>query len=252
MGLDADALSRVTSGAFLGNLEQSNQRLEALARIIAESGLKPLFLKLHRLMLTHQKESFEAKIGGKWEKVDPAEWRERDDMTVTVGLGTGNKQAQMIALEKVQEVQAALIQGGKEGILIDDQKIYNSSAKLIEITGLHNPEKYFLDPSKQPPPQPKQPEVDPLVAVQEKLVEVEKMKVQLKAQTDMAAQQSKNAELQMKLAEKQQELNLKERALDIKEHEVMINSELKQAEIDQKNSADINKAQAALRSETDG
>lgn len=224
MGLDADTLSRVTKGAFLGALEQANQRLELLARIIAEMGVRPLFLKIHQLLLTHQTEKRMAKLSGQWIEVNPAEWRERNDMTVLVGLGTGNKQAQMMALDKVTQLQATMAQMGLR--VVDEQKAYNSASKLVEIAGLYNPERYFNDPSKMPPPQPEPPGPDAQMAqIQMEMVKVEQQKAQLKAQSDAMALQQKMMEtekkyqqqidkLQSDLLVKTEELRLKEKEID--------------------------------------
>jgi hypothetical protein len=249
MGLDTDALSRVAKGAYLGSLEQANQRLEALARIIAECGIKPLFLKMHKLMLTHQKNKFQAKINGEWREVDPQEWKNRKNMTCTVGLGTGNKQAQMMALEKVQETQASFVQMGL-GDLVTPQNLFNTSEKLIEIAGLHNAERYFMNPSKQPPKQPQPPPPDANM----ELVKVEAEKAKNKYQTDMAQMQLDNQKAQMKMQgeiqklqiqmQKQQiDAQLKSRDLDIKEGKVLLDSELEQTKLDQENLRELQSAQ---------
>lgn len=248
-GLDTDTLSRVTKGAFLGSLEQANQRLEALARIIAETGVKPLFLKIHQLVLTHQTDAFQAKISGAWQNIDPTEWRERNDMTVTVGLGTGNKQAQMMVLDKVKEMQGALLSNGKAN-LVTDQNLFETAAKMIEIGGLYNAEKYFSNPALQPPQQEAPPPPDPNM----ELVKVEQQKVQLTHQRDMMKMQSDHQKevqkLQMEIAKLEQaklkgtqDFVLKQRAQDTKDWEILLNSENQQSMIDQKNIAELNRRQ---------
>jgi len=101
MGLDADTLSRVGNGAFYASLDQANQRLELLARIIAEFSFKPMFLKIHRTVKTHQEDVKEVKLSGEWVTPKPTAWPDRKDMKGVVGLGTGNKQAQAMGLEKI-------------------------------------------------------------------------------------------------------------------------------------------------------
>lgn len=258
MGLDADALARVTNDAFDGNQDQSNQRIEALARVLSESGIKPLMLKLHKLLMTHQTEGYQMKIAGQWQGVNPTEWRERDDLTVTVGLGTGNRPAQMRAVNRVMEVQGAMLQSGKAH-LVSDQNLYNASAKLIEVSGLHGAEKYFTDPAQNPQP-PQQPQEDPMVAVQREMVQVESQKVQLKAQTDMATLKQKSAEseqkmqgeivkLQAQLRKQNQDTQIRNRDLDIKEGSILLNSELEQTRLDMDNMRDLEATQNAFRQE---
>lgn len=258
MGLDADSLSRVTKGAFLGSLEQANQRLELLARILAEYSVKPLFLKIHKLLLTHQTATVDAKIAGEWITVNPSEWREREDMNVLVGLGTGNRQAQGSALEKILELQAAMVQNGGMGTMVTPENIFNSASRLVEVAGLHSPEKYFTDPAKaQQQQMPQQPgEGDALAAAQMELAKVEREKAQMehqakvqKLQLDMQTAQAKHqrelADMNAKLQAKTRELQLKGRDLTRKEHEMLIKADIEQARIMQKDLSEIDARQAA-------
>jgi hypothetical protein len=251
MGLDADTLSRVTKGAFLGSLEQANQRLEMLARIIAETGVKPLLLKIHKLLLTHQTEVAQAKIAGQWVQVNPQEWKERKDMAVLVGLGTGNKQAQASAIEMVIAHQKELKASGS--MLVDDQRMFNAASRLIEVAGLYNPEKYFADPSKEPPQQPKPPSPDEqMVQINTRMVEVQKMAEELKHQREMLAIQEKsladNRKLQAKVAEL--EAKLKKDGMDdeFRKQELLIRSEVDLAKSFPSELGDANRQQDEARS----
>lgn len=242
MGLDADALSRVTKGAFLGALEQSNQRLELLTRIFAEFSLKPLFLRIHKLLLTHQKDRIPFKTNGTWIEVSPSEWKERTNMSILVGLGTGNKQAQAAALDKIIQLQAAIVGNGGMGVLVQPQNIFNSASRLVEAVGLPTPEAYFTDPSKQPQQPQSAPPPDPLAEVQLELVKVEREKALLKAQTDNAALQHKMHEaerkyqteigrLQALLSKQAADATLAERRLDLDAGKAILSAEVELTKI---------------------
>lgn len=264
MGLDADALSRVTKGAFLGSLEQANQRLELLARILAEFSIKPLFLKIHRLLLTHQTFAKSLKVAGEWLTVNPSEWRERKDMSILVGLGTGNKQAQAEAINRILEVQHAVLQAGMP--LVSPQEVFNSAAHLVKLAGLPNAEKYFKDPTKMKPEElnpPKPPgEEEALAAAQMELAKVEREKAQLKNQTDMLSiqqkaqaeqqrLQAKIADLEAAIMQREQDMGLKIREMARKELEVLLKSELEQTKILSSNMKDLQQQQEAARSQFD-
>jgi hypothetical protein len=259
MGLDADTLQRVTNDAFLGSLEQANQRLELLARIIAEFGMKPLLLKMHRLLLENQKERRAAKIKGEWVFVSPAEWRERDDMTVNVGLGTGNKQGQALALDKILELQGAMVAQGGMDRLVTEQNIFNTASRLVEIAGLHNPEKYFLDPSKNPqqqqqPQGPNSEDLDKqIIALQAQANKTKAEGIIQKLQLDnkelMLKHQREVTELQAKLIEKDKELDIKKQDSDTKAIKVVVDSVLKERELQIENDAQLNSAVNALMPE---
>lgn len=254
MGLDADQLSRVADGAFQSTLEQANQRIEGLARIMAESGIKPLCLKIHHLLRNHQDNDYQMKQGGQWIKVSPSSWRERTDMTITVGLGTGNKRAQLMGINQVIQAQDQMMAAGSR--LVTEQNQFESRAKLVEVVGLHNAEKYFTDPSTLPPPQPPPP--DPMVEVQKQLVQVERQKAQLKAQTDAAETQRKAAadrqklqekilDLEAKLRDSEREYYLKERSQSLDEWKLALDTELEQTKLTLDNMPDLEQTQGAYR-----
>lgn len=244
MGLDADALSRVGNGAFYAALDQANQRLELLARIIAEYSFKAIFLKTHQTLRANQTDLIEFKAAGKWIASDPSVWKDRKKMKVMVGLGTGNKQAQAMGLDKIMEAQEKLASNPATAQMVGPQEIYNSVSKLVSLVeGMPSPEKYFKDPANAGPAPPKQPGgEEALAAAQMKLAEVEEKKadlrhqeemakLELKGQTDAAEYERKIAELQGDLLDKAEKLEQGARALDIKEFEVETSAEIDSAKV---------------------
>lgn len=264
MGLDADELSRVAKGAYFSALEQSNQRLELLARIIGEFSLKPMFKKIHHLLLTNQKGRKEAKLSGEWVEVSPSEWKARTRMKVLVGTGTGNKQVMGAALDKIMGVQAKLKQAGS--LMVSDANMFNSAAKMVELAGYPNVEAFFTNPKKITPEQKQQAAMqkgkDPLAEAQMELAKVEREKAQLRNQEEkgklmhkMQETAKKNdleiAKLRTSLAEKDRILSQRDRDLDIKEHGMLIDSEIDSAKIMQ-DEDQIDRAQQDARRDFGG
>lgn len=246
MGLDADALSRVANGAFYASLEQGNQRLELLARVIAEFSIKPMFLKMHRIILTHYTSPREVELSGSWKTINPGDWKPRRNIKMLVGLGTGNKQTQAVALDKIMDVQARLKTAGSP--MVTDQNIYASCAKLVSLAeGMSDPETYFTDPEKAKqamkgqPPKPPAPE-QIMAQAQMELVKVEKAKADLrhqeemskvmqKAQDDQRKAATKMAEMQGRLQEMGRKLEQGDRKLDIEEFKATTTAEIESAKI---------------------
>lgn len=186
-GMDADVLAQSTKGAFMGALEQANQRIEMLARTFAETGVKGIFKKLHELVIKHQDQKKVMKIRNKWIEVDPTEWKHRSNMSVVVGVGTGNKDQLLSRLFAiVAEQKEMLVQGVP---VVSPQNLYNTYAKIVEAGDLKNAALYFTDPATIPP-KPPQPQVNPLA-------EVEQIKGQFKLQSDQMQAQLKMALVQM-------------------------------------------------------
>jgi hypothetical protein len=109
-GVDADVLAQSTKGAYVDAKSASNQRIEAIARIFAETGLASLYNSIHRLLTRHQDWEDHFKLKGEWITVNPADWEERTDMTVSVGLGNSSREEvrtnlQMMAMAQEKAAQ---------------------------------------------------------------------------------------------------------------------------------------------------
>jgi hypothetical protein len=148
--------------------------------------------------------------------VNPRDWKERDDLTVNVGLGTGGKQQDLAHLNMIAGLQKACIEGGKPH-LVGDDKLFNTAKDITHKLGYKDATRYFNDPTEKDaqgqlvnPPTPPQP--DPKLQEIQMKAEIEK----LQAQADMATNQQK-AQLEAELAQKRFEL---ERELKLSEHQM--------------------------------
>jgi len=190
LSLDPSVLEKSTMGAFVGALDQASQRLELLARLVAETGLKPAMLKIHAVMREHFDEPQQVELSpGQFVTVDPRTWKKRSSMNVNVGLGFNNKQMMLMLLEKLMMMQREAMAIG----LADEKKIYESLKKFIEQANLGHAGTYFNDPNapgfqKPPPPQ------DPAMILAQAQSEA------LKREADR-----KDAETKATIAEKEEE-----------------------------------------------
>ena len=89
-GLDANTLNKTASGI---NMIQNAaaQRIELIARIYAETGVKRAFRRILQLVCQHQQKARMIRLRNTWVEMDPRGWRDSMDMTVSVGLGNGNR-----------------------------------------------------------------------------------------------------------------------------------------------------------------
>lgn len=187
-GLDADTLNPTATGIDK-IMNAAMSRVEMIARIFAETGVRKAFLKIHRLLRSHVQSGQELsmKLSGAWVQVNPREWRERTDMTASVGLGTGDKQQmlqQLMVLAGLQEKIVAL-QGGASGPLVTLPNIYEVCTQIVENAGLKSPELYFSDPidrnTGQPVPMPPPPP-DPTAQAAQAAMMIETQKLQQQQQ----------------------------------------------------------------------
>lgn len=179
-GADADVLAQSTKGAFLEAKGAANQRLESFARIFAETGLTDLYSSLHRLLRKHQDWPTRFALREDWVEVNPAEWDERTDLTVSVGLGTaGKEEIRQNLLLMGQNLQLLAQVPG----LIQVKNAYNFGKRLQTELGfeaedfLTNPE----SPEYQAWQQSQTPPTDPYVEGAKIKAQVDTQKAQLDA-----------------------------------------------------------------------
>ena len=234
-GLSPDTLNAKTATGVNALMQQTQMRSELIARVFAETGVKDLFKKIFELMVKYQDKEKIIMMSNQYIPVRPTEWKDRFNISIVVGIGTGSKEQQTIMLNSILErqLQAFQIQGGKEMPMVNLKNMYNTLTKMVENAGLKNVETYFVDPDvgKQmmPPPQP--PPLTPIEKIEFTRIDAEnKRKL---ADLELQAQ-----ELQQKTQEMQLDFEAK-----IKEMALKYNTQLDTAKI--KADADLDKMMVA-------
>jgi len=179
-GLDADSLNKTAYG-MQQIMSAASQRLELVARTFAETGVKDLFLLVHRLVRQNVTKPDIVRIRNKWVNIDPREWKNRKDLSISVGLGAGNKDQQLMHINAILQLQEKALSVG----LTTPEKIYNALAKLTQNAGFKNPDEFWVNPANTPeqegtPPDPTTMAIQGQLAIE-----------QAKAQGDMAIAQAK-------------------------------------------------------------
>jgi hypothetical protein len=143
-GLDPDVLKESTKGAYLDNVNRASQKVEMIARLFAE-GVKEMVLRVHELLMKHQDRAKVIKLRGKYVEVNPQEWKERTDLKVKVGIGTGSEEEKREKLMLISQLQDKLMPMG----LVAPNNAYSLFSDLSKSLGFEMPEKYALDPQSQ-------------------------------------------------------------------------------------------------------
>lgn len=141
-GLDADVLAKSTMGAFMGAIGQASGRLEQIIRDVAETGWSGLYRKAHYLVRTHQHVPDVFELRGEWIDVNPADWKERTQIVVKVGAGTGSQHERIGSSMALLDVQREALTAG----LSTPRHIYNTLDDLASAMGKSDVSRYFLDP----------------------------------------------------------------------------------------------------------
>ncbi len=160
--LDPNVLANANNGVVIEMLNESSAKVEMIARIFAETGVRELFRDLHAELIKHGHKEEAIKLRGTWVPIDPQAWQDRTDFTVKVGLGTKNRQEELANLNGILGLQKEFQQmDGGQGQLVTFQNLHSSAKKYIEALGETSPDLFFQDPSKAqpPPPPPEQPDI---------------------------------------------------------------------------------------------
>jgi hypothetical protein len=207
-GSDADSLNKTATGVSR-IMDAAMLRTKLIARVFAETGVVDLFKGILHCLSKYSTEPMQVRLSNKFEVIDPRQWKTMWDMTVNVGLGTGDKTQQLMQLQSIATQQFTLRQAGAPWVT--DQNLYNMAKKQAELAGYPHDGYFFTDPATIPPPEPGP---DPNAAamqaeaqkaqmtmqvegakIQQKgqetqaTVEIEKYKADLQAQTQMALEQ---------------------------------------------------------------
>ena len=184
-GLDSNSLNKTATGVSQ-IMNASQQRIELVARTFAETGVKELFKLVHRLVRTTLTKPDIVRIRNKWVEVDPREWDDRKDLSISVGLGAGNKDQQLMHLTTILNMQKEAIQIG----ITSPEKIYNALAKLTQNAGFKNPEEFWVNPANTPQMEGQQDKPSEAeIAVQGQL-QIEREKAQAQLQQEQVRSQN--------------------------------------------------------------
>jgi len=216
-GLNPDTLHDTASGAMM-LLSAAQKRTKMIARIMAETMVKQLYLGLHAIIRENCSSEKIANLLGKWVPVNPTQWAERNAMTVEVGLGASGKDMEIAAMNQIIGLQKAGVeaQGGTDGPLVTKQNLFKSATDMARKLGVKAPEEYFSDPSAPPdpnaPPPPPPPPNPELIKVQG-----EQQLQQAKLQGEMALGKMKvesEQQIQATKAQSQAAVNTQQQQLE--------------------------------------
>lgn len=203
---------------------RADERLELVARTMAETGFSLLFKKMLRLVTQYQDKPEQVKLTGGWVDIDPREWTNQFDLTPNVGLGTGNKDQLVQHLMALKQSQVQALQIG----YATPENLFAADKKLTEALGFRNSDQFFTDPSKMPQKQPQQ---DP--ATVKAQLDAQSRKDQLEFEREKS-QMTLQAEMQKAemLARSQMEVDRNRQELEAQQQTVRIQLEAEQTERD--------------------
>ena len=194
--------------------------------------MKDLFKCIMQLVTKYQDKARIIRLRNNFVEMNPTEWADKEmDVSIHVGLGTGNTDHRVNLLSQILNIQQMLVKEGGYGRLVDESKIYNTLEKLVVNAGFNSAQPFFVDPSTVPPPPPPDPmKENPLLMAAMAEIEAGKEKaiatIQQKREEMMVDMKVKILELETKLkieAEKNDSAELR-KAADIENTIMQTNS----------------------------
>ena len=187
----ADLGNQKTLGEVQLVSEQSGQRTDLVTRSFA-NGIADLMRGVHGLCRRHSTKAETIRLRGKWVEIDPRSWKKRQDLSISVGLGSSDQRMKLQGIQMLMLEQKAQIQltGGKS---VSPENLYNAAAKMAEVVGFKQPEMFFTQPQQE---QGLPPQVQQILA---------------QAQAEIQQLQQENQELKSGVQVKQIEVESRER-----------------------------------------
>ena len=222
-GLDADAIAKETATRFDGVEKSGAAKIELIARNYAETGYRDLFEGIAWIASRYQDTDVEFAVLGKAMTVNPAKWKYDHHVSTQVGLGAGNNEALVGALQGIYQIQSQLKAQGS--VLVDEVDIYNTLKRITDGLGLPRVDELFNNPE----------EPDELLKAQNE--QLNQMVVQLQEQMQMMQNplaESEKIKAEASLIKAQGDAQVKLMELESKQNQFMMDLQRKIEEQDDK------------------
>jgi len=239
-GLDPNILQNTTATAVAMVQNAGAAKVELIARIFAETGVKDLFKSILHLVCKYQDKERIVRMRGKFVAIDPREWSNEYDLTVNVGLGTGNREQQMAMVAAILQKQEQIMsQMGIANPLVSPSQYRNTLGRFIESAGFKDTSEFFREITpemEQQLLQPQQQQPDPATAALMQQAQAQMQITQAKAQADIQLNQAKaQADIQLQREKAAADIQLaREKAaaqMELKSAEFQAEAQLKAFEV---------------------
>lgn len=146
-GLDPKVLQSTDNDAVMATLTNGQARMELIARIFAETGVKHLFKNILHLMTKYPDRERTVRLRGKWTTVDTSQFSAEMDVEVDLPLGRGTTRDQIAFLTAVNSDQGNLLdQLGPDNPIVTIDQFVETKRRITELGGFKNVDAFWLNP----------------------------------------------------------------------------------------------------------
>ena len=147
-GLDPKAIQSSTQIGVEAVINGAQERVELVARILAETGFKDLFVGLVNEIAENPCPPRMLQINGKFIPFDPSTLDATMSVEVNANLGKGNDMVRMMALSGIKQDQQALVaQMGLNNPICGPTEMLNTMTDMLKLANVMNVGRYFKTPN---------------------------------------------------------------------------------------------------------
>jgi len=222
-GLDVENLTSTAKVGIDAGVKAAQAHIELIARIFAETGLKPLYKGVLKLVCQHQDREQMVRLRNQWVPIDPRSWDSDMDLTVDIPLGGGNDIEKMTFLENIAKKQESLLQQfGPDSPIVNLRQYYHSLSKIVQLAGFQDPSIFFSDPAQYQPPQNQKPKPP---SPEEQYIQIQGQKMVNDSKNDVAKLELEREKM-IRLDDREKDRNETQAQLSVMDMEAKYNTRL--------------------------
>ena len=147
-GLDPKAIQSSTQIGVEAVINGAQERVELVARVLAETGFKDLFVGLVNEIAENPCPPRMLQVNGKFVSFDPSTVDASMSVEVNANLGKGNDMVRMMALSGIKTDQQALVaQMGLNNPICGPTEMLNTMTDMLKLANVMNVGRYFKTPN---------------------------------------------------------------------------------------------------------
>jgi len=149
-GLDPKALQSSTMIGVDAIISGAQERIELVARVLAETGFKDLFQGLFCEICENPNPPRILRVNGSFQQFDPSTYDATMNVEVNPTLGKGTDVTRMMALTQIKQDQQTLVsQMGLNNPICGIPEMLNTVTDMLEMLNIKNVSRYFKMPDPQ-------------------------------------------------------------------------------------------------------
>jgi hypothetical protein len=233
--------------------------------VFADTGVKSLFRGILHLLGKYQDKAKIIRMRGKYVQYDPRTWANEYDISINVGLGSGDRDQKLAMLQMILAKQEQILQQfGPSNPLVSVGQYRTTLAKFIESAGFKDANAFINEITPEQDAalaQPQPPAPDMQAEMTQMLADVEREKTAAKAQIESeklnlkqmeleAQYTQKGLEMAMKNQQQQADIKIKEAQLAVQQLQAILTMDMADEQMRQKQAEIVLKAIKELGSLT--